>query len=598
MAPTLVASPNGNGNGGVGVNGTPAGHDEVLWLAPSPLWEDGSLGAGEPAIEQPRLVELTSDQFVDELLAFLSGDDPGGEGPAGLGDHGPADGSGISDDPLVLYQPMHQRFYFVVGSLVCRRIGLPDRGVTARGETVSFVVRRLATRTGPDGAEVTVEQAWFPKSSMWIDVGDPTELVPGEEQHPMQAAPVDAPVATGAAAHLLGLDEPGRRQLHFGYVPVAGRTNKPAALSDAAASAALQASDSGAGPGDDPRLMAFRLRVQLAWDDLAGRKDTVEKLPGDTPAAFDRDDVRYALFEPSLFVLLELLGWLDTYLPSVGRALIDGATLAPGSKREQLRAALDIQIVADDADQRLGQALAELADEEKDYLRLLVGDESVGRPPKTYDVTAPLDAYAEYEPALKDHLKSLAGLSKANGGLVHQALVEEDADAEGTGALAQVPPELSGMIVARPLDAAQLDDRLVLRLVYEHEPCRPVLSKPSVVLRFAGVHDPDAPARKVRIQIPDPVNMRRFNRGIAIEMPPNLRKILDGVTPKLLKEEPLGPGGDWGIGMICSFSFQIFMVLGFIIAFIFLILLNIAFWWLAFIKICFPIPVRKSQGGG
>jgi hypothetical protein len=152
--------------------------------------------------------------------------------------------------------------------------------------------------------------------------------------------------------------------------------------------------------------------------------------------------------------------------------------------------------------------------------------------------------------------------------------------------------------VARPLDAAQLDDRLVLRLVYEHPPCRPVLSKPTAVLRFAGVHDPDAPARKVRIQVPDPVNMRRFNRGIAIEMPPNLRKILDGVTPKLLKEEPLGAGGDWGIGMICSFSFQIFMVLGFIIAFIFLILLNIAFWWLAFIKICFPIPVKKSQGGG
>jgi hypothetical protein len=400
----------------------------------------------------------------------------------------------------------------------------------------------------------------------------------------MQAAPVDAPVATGAAAHLLGLDEPGRRQLHFGYVPVAGRTNKPAALSDAAALAALQASDSGAGPGDDPRLMAFRLRVSAAWADVVSKTSITT-------------DVQRS--EPSLYVLLDLRDWLATYLPAVLTALVGHTTLdgEASEARDALRKRLNIDVnVSTDggsswSSRNLGTVLGELAP----YLALLAG-EPIDGPTPLYDVALPLPS-GGFSAFLTDLSGSIPS-GATDGGLVHQALVEEDADAEGTGALAQVPPELSGMIVARPLDAAQLDDRLVLRLVYEHEPCRPVLSKPSVVLRFAGVHDPDAPARKVRIQVPDPVNMRRFNRGIAIEMPPNLRKILDGVTPKLLKEEPLGPGGDWGIGMICSFSFQIFMVLGFIIAFIFLILLNIAFWWLAFIKICFPIPVKKSQGGG
>jgi hypothetical protein len=577
-----------------------ADHDQLLWLAPSVLWEDGSIGSGEVGFEQPRLVELTTDDFVDEFQAFMSGSDPGGEGPAGIGNHGPSDGDGSLDDPFVLYQPMHQRYYFVTGSLVCRRVGLPDRTVSPVGERLSFVVRRLATRTGTGGAETWVEQAWLPASSGWVDVSDPSALAPGEEQLPMHSAAVGAPVATGAAAALLGLDEPGRRSVQFGYVPVAGRTARPPTMSDSAALAALQAAGSGAGVGDDARIMAFRLRISAAWRDMVNRKKIVEDLPDATPFTFDRSKPQYVLFEPSLFVLLELYDWLDTYLPSVRDALIDGTTLSGtgNAAREALRAKLDINIYAGGAEKRLGTALGEVAQ----YMALLRGDESVGRPTTQYDVThgtPPDDDPLDDFDVLYPYTEQLAGLSRDNGGVVGPALVEEDADASGEGAPAQVPAELSGMIVARPAtaDAAELDDRHVLRLVYEHEPCRPVLSKPSAVVRLAGVYDPDAPARKVRIQVPDPANMRRFNRGVAIEMPPNLRKILDGVTPKVLKEEPLGEGSEWGVGMICSFSFQIFMILSFIIAFIFLILLNIAFWWMAFIKICFPIPMKKSQGG-
>ena len=47
--------------------------------------------------------------------------------------------------------------------------------------------------------------------------------------------------------------------------------------------------------------------------------------------------------------------------------------------------------------------------------------------------------------------------------------------------------------------------------------------------------------------------------------------------------------------MICSFSIQIMWVLSFIVMFLFAISFNIMFWWLAFIKICFPIPVPASK---
>jgi hypothetical protein len=577
----------------------PVEHDQLLWLAPSPLWEDGSIVATDAQIEQPHLVELTSDQFIPDFLAFLSGSDPAGEGPAGLGDHGPSAGSGTMTDPLVLYQPVHQRYYLVVGSLVCRRVGLPDRAVDPKRDQVSFVVRRLVDRAASDGTVSQVEQAWLPAHAGWVDVTDPSTLAVGEEQHPMQAAPVTAAISSGAAAPLLGLDELGRRELRYGYVPIAGRTSRPPTLTDDEALAALQASEPEPDAGNDPRLMAFRLRVAGAWSDMAGRKDTVDQLPGPLPPQFDRNQTNsYVLFEPSMFVLLDLLDWLGTYLPTVLDALIEETTLtgSDNADRETLRSALDIDILADGATKRLGDALLEL----QDYLPLLTGDEV--EPPQTtrYDVTqgpspstAPLDTFAN----LSAFISSLAGSGNTDGGLVHKALVEEDDDPAGTGAPPQVPPELSGMIVARPADPAELDDRHVLRLVYQHEPCAPLLSKPSPIVRFAGAYDPDAPARRVRIQVPDPANLRRFQRGIAIEMPPNLRKILDGVTPKLLKEEPLGEGSDWGIGMICAFSFQIFFILSFIVAFIFLILLNLVFWWLPFIKICFPIPVKKSQGG-
>ena len=119
----------------------------------------------------------------------------------------------------------------------------------------------------------------------------------------------------------------------------------------------------------------------------------------------------------------------------------------------------------------------------------------------------------------------------------------------------------------------------------------PLVSAASNPFELARPLDPDAPARQIRIQLPDVGNLRQFKRGVALEMPPNLRRVVDRVTPNMLKGDGLGSDPGLELGMICSFSLQIIFLLAFMIMFIFLILFNIIFWWMAFIKICFPIPV-------
>ena len=155
-----------------------------------------------------------------------------------------------------------------------------------------------------------------------------------------------------------------------------------------------------------------------------------------------------------------------------------------------------------------------------------------------------------------------------------------------------VPPELSGMITIDPQVpvAGQSVTTYVIRTVFEHDPCVPVLSQPSAPFELARALDPDAPARQIRIQLPDVGNLRQFKRGVALEMPPNLRRIMDRVTPNMLKGDGLNADPGVELGMICSFSLQIIFILAFMLMFIFLILFNIIFWWMAFIKICFPIP--------
>src|SRR5207253_5091594 len=143
-------------------------------------------------------------------------------------------------------------------------------------------------------------------------------------------------------------------------------------------------------------------------------------------------------------------------------------------------------------------------------------------------------------------------------------------------------------------------DVYFLRLVYEHDPCDPVVSDPSPVFTIAKFFDPDAPARPVRIELPSikPRDLRKYKRGVGLQFSPELNNLINRVNTDMLKGDGLTPmapgsGANLGIAFICSFSISITFLVAIIVMFIFLILFNIIFWWLPFIRICFPIPTRK-----
>jgi hypothetical protein len=61
---------------------------------------------------------------------------------------------------------------------------------------------------------------------------------------------------------------------------------------------------------------------------------------------------------------------------------------------------------------------------------------------------------------------------------------------------------------------------------------------------------------------------------------------------------PPGGGGGLTLGRICGFSIPLITICAFFVLNIFLMLLNIVFFWLPFIKICIPFPIPAPSSGG
>lgn len=128
--------------------------------------------------------------------------------------------------------------------------------------------------------------------------------------------------------------------------------------------------------------------------------------------------------------------------------------------------------------------------------------------------------------------------------------------------------------------------------------CKDVVSAPTDPFVLASYWDPDAPQRQVRIEMPVPsvASLRKFKKNVGFVMSTELRKKMSKIPglDQILKGN-LDAGSDFALGEICSFSLPIITLIAFIVMFIFLILLNIVFWWLPFLKICIPIPVPRKK---
>lgn len=315
----------------------------LTWTAPQSFWANArGATAAHAMLSQPQILRFTSDEFMNELLGTLEHD------PASLAQYAVMEetwrGPGAAPEPrpsrwlerppakvlalqrksllkaraaavsvaplsvqapvaapatvaartrLKLYQPAHQRHYLVSGSLVCQMPGLPDREVDPARQKVSFVLRRLFTKTPvasdqplPDAGQTASwdEYAYVlrGKAGEWRKVAAADDedasgqLVRAEERMPMFPA-------------FYAQDDGHRRRLFVGSVPVGKREAYQGAAADPSPSDEDETAQARAQRMGtlDPRVVLFHTQVLGPWKALvnvAMRNVNVDpELPGQDP---------------------------------------------------------------------------------------------------------------------------------------------------------------------------------------------------------------------------------------------------------------------------------------------------------------------------
>jgi hypothetical protein len=142
----------------------------------------------------------------------------------------------------------------------------------------------------------------------------------------------------------------------------------------------------------------------------------------------------------------------------------------------------------------------------------------------------------------------------------------------------------------------------VLRAVFQRPNCGPlrpdVVSEPSEAFAISSFFDFDAPSRPIRIAMPIDTSikgLRKFNKNVGILISKQLREQMSSVTDlKKALDGNLASGEGFDLGVICSFSIPIITICALVVLLVFLILLNIVFWWLPFFRLCFPIALKAE----
>ena len=98
--------------------------------------------------------------------------------------------------------------------------------------------------------------------------------------------------------------------------------------------------------------------------------------------------------------------------------------------------------------------------------------------------------------------------------------------------------------------------------------------------------DSDGPV--ARIPLPSLSKLKNLKPNVSFEMPPEIAALVQGDPKKLSDGE--GSAGGVDIFWLCSFSLPIITICAFIVLSIFLGILNLILSWMAWIKICIPIP--------
>jgi hypothetical protein len=102
-----------------------------------------------------------------------------------------------------------------------------------------------------------------------------------------------------------------------------------------------------------------------------------------------------------------------------------------------------------------------------------------------------------------------------------------------------------------------------------------------------------APPTVVELPVPDADFFSKLKPNVAFKVPEEIQKFMSGLKLDDLTDGK-EPGTKLGFGMICGFSIPIITICAFIVLQIFLVLFQLLFWWLPFIRICIPFPKRSG----
>lgn len=538
----------------------------IQWKEPALSWNGKVAEDGRAAI-----IEIRSDDFIAQFLQAMAGVDPA----AYYNAHRLEPKS--AGTALKLYQPLHGRFYLVTASLVCRQVGLPDKAIDrANGESVFFVIRRRTA--GGEAAWIQVDKGgyWQPLQGTAV-----LSVAEGEERLPMH--PVQILSKPSSPRSVFTDNVP--RELHYGYIPAGNRSKYRDTLRRTMASVPepqtlvndfIDAAEA-ATPGLSWRREVFFRRVVLPWQSLSGNFS-----PGD-PIRLRVEISSNAQIE-QLYALLELADFFQVNLPTLWAALNAGSgsglpanmrllydRLTDGSRADRF------EIESDGSLELLGDLLMAF----KGHIELVRGQGDF--PATDFDFRSFFTA--NQLPALE--------------GAVNAAIDEETQPIQVAGG---EDNELVRLITdqVQPREPEGKDATYHVRVVYEYDPECPPLVSPAASHPFqlAAYFDPDAPARLLKLEAPSmkPQDLRKYARGVGIEMGPELHKLSNCMAGDNL-DDMIGSiedcDGGLSIRMICTFSIQIIFMIAFILMFSFLIILNFIFGWLFYFRICLPVPVKE-----
>jgi hypothetical protein len=495
-----------------------------------------------------------------------------------------------TDTRLKLRRPVHRTFHMVAWEASCKMATAPAGYPAIAPEKIAsagFVLRDVSGATGftPLGFQIVKgkAQGWAPITCLTADP-DAARQIKSLSLVPRQAT--SNPGYTGEETfplHQISVTAGGRpHTLLYGYLPIGGGDYVPQI-------AIATASDSGE-------------TEELPWPFGSANH------PNGAPTVYTADhQIINGTVQPALAALLRVL--------LVRYQLVDPSvwTSANGPTLALISILNSISFFPDPPSPMSGQTLRDWAAANA-LPGITLGSALLQwTAPGSASVNSDAASFSNNSTAQvllsllnEAYPTGTVDLSGANGlpDLPYSLLVVESVAAQIRTALSQtvapVPVSASTLPTAKLISGPNGSYAVVpfVRIMRPNGCEKIFWGAPSAPFAVAAMFDPDA-ARPSLIEMPDLADaMRGSARGASFSMPPKLADLANGLTTSsaisAFMSKGTQPSGGLGIGYICSFSLPAISICAMLSLSIILCLLNIFLGWMAWVKICLPVPQQKS----